>query len=201
MMAKKTHCIRNNHDPAGIRHWQSRSAQNVCLHPCHALALRFFPFATRPSFKVWRRIKLLLHYTITILTSMASDRVVSINSRNTVRSIPMAVFPNVARPDGWTSWADQGFSEAIFSSVFPYRLSVLVVLCENARLHTAAPVKVSWPHVWRVCKSGVLDRRWSVRKPQNLTDTSNHCNEWKAKAGDNLSLESLFNLNYSIILV
>lgn len=43
MMAKKTHWIRKNHDPAGIRHWQSRSAQNVCLHPCQALALRSPP--------------------------------------------------------------------------------------------------------------------------------------------------------------
>ncbi len=102
------------------------------------------PFAPRPSFKVWRRIKLLLHYTTTILTSMASDRVVSINSRTAVRSISMAVFPNVARPDGWTSWAD-------FQLRVPLS-SVLVGLCEIARLHTAAPVEVSWPHVWRVCR-------------------------------------------------
>lgn len=34
--------MREKYDHAGIRNWQSRSAQNVCLHPCHALAVRFF---------------------------------------------------------------------------------------------------------------------------------------------------------------
>lgn len=72
---------------------------SVCIRVMLLLCV-FFPFAPRPSFKVWRRIKLPLHYTIPILTSMASEKVVSINSRNTVRSISMAVFPSAARPDG-----------------------------------------------------------------------------------------------------
>lgn len=154
MMAKKTHCIRKNHDPAGIRHWQSRSAQNVCLHPCQALALRFSPFAPRPSFKVWRRIKLLLHYTITILTSMASDRVVSINSRNTVRSIPMAVFPNVS-----TSWWINVLSGSGFFCC-DFQLSPIVcagcALWECATAHSCSSESQLTTRLERVCKRAEL---------------------------------------------
>lgn len=142
---------------------------SVCIRVMLSLCI---PPAPRPCFKAWRRIKLLLHYTITILTSMASDRVVSINSRTTVQSIPMAVFPNVARPDGWTSWADQGFSVAIFSSVFPYRRCWLCFV--RMRECTQLLQWKSADHTSGECAEGVVER-----KPQNWTDTSKHWNEWE----------------------
>lgn len=107
------------------------------------------PFAPRPSFKVWRRIKLRLHYT----QSLFLPRWRATKSSVLTAGIPYGPYPWPCSQAQHVLMDKCPERFRFFRSRFSAPCSPIVcawaVLWENARLHTAAPVKVSWPHVWR----------------------------------------------------
>jgi len=190
-------CMRGKYDHSWIRNWQSRSAQMWAnLHPS-CLVLR--PPSSSPPLLPGRHFKyggesssVSISYTQSY-SYLDGER----QSRQYWQQEYRTVHIHGRVPKRSTSWwinilSCSGFFCRDVQPRVPLSSMLGFALWECATAHTAAPVKVSWPHVWREEsveeKGREADWRWSVRKPQNLTDTSKHWDDWTAKQTQSQSM-------------